>query len=106
MYKYSSSKQYLNSILFLLGKVVNPRHYTGLENKGEYLHMAQVLAIENRIPTSHCSDTPTKRAHEVNYYPSAEDIKLIADWCKFSISRAIIDYFPAFKNCKKYSRLN
>ena len=36
-----------------VGKVVDKRHHTDLDNKGKYLHMAQVIAIENRIPTSH-----------------------------------------------------
>ena len=36
-----------------VGKVVDKRHNTGLDNKGRYLHMAQVIAIENRVPTAH-----------------------------------------------------
>ena len=37
----------------LAGKVVNQRHNTGLDHKGHYLNMAQVLAIENRVPSAH-----------------------------------------------------
>ena len=48
--------------LIIVGKVVNQRHNTDLEHKGEYLHMAQVLAIENSIPSAHCSDTPLMEA--------------------------------------------
>ena len=32
---------------------MNPRHNTGLENKGYYLTMAQVLAVKNRVPSAH-----------------------------------------------------
>ena len=51
-----SRVNYLNVLTknMFAGKVVNQRHNTGLEHKGEYLHMAQVLAIENRVPTAHC----------------------------------------------------
>ena len=38
---------------YFLGKVVNTRHNTGLDHKGHYLTMAQVLAIENRVPSAH-----------------------------------------------------
>ena len=44
---------YNNLTVAFPGKVVNARHNTGLEHKGEYLHMAQVLAIRNRVPTAH-----------------------------------------------------
>ena len=37
-----------------LGKVINQRHNTGLDHKGHYLVMAQVLVMENRIPSAHC----------------------------------------------------
>ena len=46
------------------GKVVNQRHNTGLDHKGEYLHMAQVLAIQNRVPSAHCRFYPKI---ELNY---------------------------------------
>ena len=37
----------------ILGKVINQRHNTGLDHKGHFLSMAQVYAIENRVPTAH-----------------------------------------------------
>ena len=86
------------------GKVVNQRHNTGLEHKGEYLHMAQVLAIENRIPSSHCSDKPLCTASEVDYYPSSDDLERIRAWCKFTIGKVLVEYFPAASSCKKYLR--
>ena len=51
----SHNKLYYHTIFntSTTGKVVNQRHNTGLEHKGEYLHMAQVLAIQNRIPSAH-----------------------------------------------------
>ena len=36
-----------------VGKVITPRHNTGLVNKGQYLQMTLTLAVENRIPSSH-----------------------------------------------------
>ena len=36
-----------------VGKVVTPRHNTGLVNKGQYLQMTLTLAVENRIPSTH-----------------------------------------------------
>ena len=87
-----------------IGKVVNQRHNTGLEHKGEYLHMAQVLAIENRIPSAHCSDTPLLSATEVDYYPSGDDLCRIRSWCKYTIGQALVDYFPPASSCKKYLR--
>lgn len=86
------------------GKVVNQRHNTDLEHKGEYLHMAQVLVIKNRIPSSHCSDTPLVKASDVSYYPGVEDLDKMRDWCKFAIGRALVEYFPPMKSCKKYLR--
>ena len=38
---------------FYTGKVINQRHNTGLDHKGHYLNMAQIIAIENRIPSAH-----------------------------------------------------
>ena len=67
--------------------------------------MAQVFAIKNRIPTSHCSDTPLLRASDVNYYPGADDISMMTDWCKYTISRALVTHFPAFGSCMKHLRL-
>ena len=91
-------------IAYIVGKVVNQRHNTDLEHKGEYLHMAQVLAIENRIPSAHCSDTPLMEATDVNYYPGADDLALIRSWCKFTIGKALTKYFPPAKSCNKYLR--
>ena len=51
------------------------------------------------------SDVPLVKAKDVEYYPGAEDIKLITEWAEYTIAKAITDYFPAFKNCKKYIRL-
>ena len=39
---------------YSLGKVINQRHNTGLDHKGHYLVMAQVLVMENRVPSAHC----------------------------------------------------
>ena len=84
--------------------MVNQRHNTGLESKGEYLHMAQVLAIQNRIPTTHCSDVPLVKAKDVDYYPGSEDIRMMSEWAEYTIAKALTDNFPAFKNCSKFIR--
>jgi hypothetical protein len=43
-------------------------------------------------------------ATEVDYYPSSEDLSLIKEWCKFMISKALVEYLPALKACKKFIR--
>ena len=45
--------QLFNCTPQITGKVINPRHNTGLDYKGHYLSMAQVLAIDNRVPSAH-----------------------------------------------------
>ena len=101
------------------GKTINHRHNTGLENKGEYLHMAQAFAVKNRIPTSHyrcyffldktyndvlLSDKPLKKASEVNYYMTQSDLQYLETWCKYVIKKTLTDYVPSFKKAKKYIR--
>ena len=44
----------INLLYFLYtGKVINQRHNTGLDHKGHYLNMAQVISIDNRVPSAH-----------------------------------------------------
>ena len=86
----------------LAGKVVNQRHNTGLDHKGHYLNMAQVLAIENRVTSAHQSDTPLIAATKVNYYPTSEDISTMKEWCTFFIAKTLINYFPAGKTCSRF----
>ena len=85
-----------------VGKVIAPRHNTGLEHKGGYLHMAQVLGVVSRVPTAFCSDQPIRTAEEVSYYPNDEDKSNIKDWCVFYIARSLTEYHPAFTSCKKF----
>ena len=43
-------------------------------------------------------------AGEVDYYPTSEDLNIIQKWCKYTISKALVDYFPPLKGCKKFMR--
>ena len=99
--------------------MVNQRHNTGLDHKGNYLNMAQVIAIENRVPSAHLryflvtniqiflkkinySDKPLTSARKVDYYPTEGDISKMTDWCLFFISKALVENFPAMKSCQKF----
>ena len=82
--------------------MVNQRHNTGLDHKGHYLNMAQVLAIENRVTSAHQSDMPLVAADKVNYYPTSEDIRTMKEWCTFFIEKTLINYFPAAKYCSRF----
>ena len=98
--------------------MVNQRHNTGLDHKGHYLTMAQVLAIENRVPSAHyryhrnyffikiykriSSDTPLISAQKVDYYPTTEEISTMKEWCVHFIAKTLVKYWPPAKSCKKH----
>ena len=48
------------------------------------------------------SDKPSMAAKDVDYYPSSEELSLIREWCQFMISKALVDYYPPMKTCKKF----
>ena len=48
------------------------------------------------------SDLPLKSANKVDYYPTSDDISTMTDWCLFFISKALTEYHPAMKSCKRF----
>jgi len=87
-----------------VGKVVVPRHNTGLANKGQYLMMAITLGAVNRIPTAHLSDTPVIKPKDVDFFPAAADLSRITGWMKYQIGVIMVKYHPVFAKCSKFNR--
>ena len=52
--------------------------------------------------SSNFRDAPLLAAKEAEYYPSSQDLKMVRDWSEYMISKALVEYFPAMKSCKKY----
>ena len=59
-------------------------------------------ALFTKIIPFNFSDLPLKSANKVDYYPTSEDISTMTDWCLFFISKALAEYHPAMKSCKRF----
>ena len=60
------------------------------------------LEVTTHLSLSSLSDTPILRAKDAEYYPGPEDIRMITEWSKYTIAKALTDNFPAFGSCKKH----
>ena len=60
------------------------------------------------VPTNYYlifSDEPLVSAQEVDYYPTTDDLSLIEQWTKYTISKALVDNLPTLKRCKEFLRI-